>query len=217
MHRYLLYGLAALFICSILGCPEDCDFVETETIPLEVSLENPASSYAIGETIWLSTEFAASQPFRGGTFTIGEGGGLIVTQIFNYDETVTELTAGLPNFTPLEDTGDLIERQPGDDPAASLTRFTCIDGNCAYRTGFRAEETGTYLLRVVGSTIDETNEKFRLCNEATFGQTTLTGAGDITATISQASLNYDGPNASFGLFNNIFPQRDQNLFLIRVE
>lgn len=217
MHRYILSALAFFFLFSNFTCEGECDFFEFDTIPLDVQLENPATTYRQGDVLWLNASFPASQPFQEGTFTIGEGGGLIVTQLFNFDGTSTELTAGLGNFTVQQDIGIPIENGTGDDPSASITRFVCPNGTCSYRTGFRLDSVGTYLLRVNGSAIDEVNEAFRYCNDPTFGTTTLVGGNNLAGETADSFLQYGNDQSTFGRFSSISPDQDQNLFLIRVE
>ncbi len=215
MFRYPLLALAVLCLFSNFTCPEECEFFDFGTLPLEVTLENPAGTYAPGATIWINATFPATQTINGTAFTIGAGGGLVVSQLFHFDSTVSELTAALADFTPMEDVGMVVPNGPEDDPSAAITRFTCTGGTCAFRTGFRADSTGTYLLRVEGSALDLEEEAFRFCNDPSFGTTTLAGGNNLTATAGTFPLFYAESRSFF--FDGIDPGTQQNIFLIRVE
>lgn len=190
MYVYRLLLLLACFsLYNLSGC-EPCDifFPAGSGPPLTIERDSDALRYRVGETIWIGGSFPSLQTVEGKEYRITDGGGLIITQIFSFEESNDTVRAGRDEFTPIEDIGDVLPSTISIDPATVALRFTCTGGTCSFRQGFRAEEPGTYLFQPRGSTIDLIDSEFEVCSQPSFGPTTL-----------ESGTNSQGLNLTFPL------------------
>jgi len=217
MHRYILVLFAAFLFFSGFQCQGDCDFFNNGSAILEVTLENPAENYSVGQTLWLSAAFSSTFVQENKTLTIGEGGGLVVSQLFRLQPDSSIITAGLSSFTPLTDQGTIFPNGPMDDPSATILHYSCGNGDCTFRQGFRIDSVGTYLLEVNGSSFEQTGGVLQFCGEPAFGSTLLTGGNNLNGVPLPFPLIYDEARNSFFHSSVIDTFQQKNLFLIRVE
>lgn len=207
-----------LCIFSGTSCPSECENFNRSNAILRTMLENPSSTYAVGETIWLNADFPATiMTDRGKDVTIGEGGGLVVNQLFRVNPDTNFMSAGLTAFTEVEDVGAVLERRSGEDPSASLIYFTCPGGTCTYRQGFRADSVGTYILRVSGSTIDRIAGGFDYCAEPGFGATQLENGSAGEELTLNFPLEYNARIRSFQTLLPFIRENDGNYFYFTVQ
>jgi hypothetical protein len=211
--RFLTLLSICFFLCRT-SCGDDCESYSLNG-SIEVTLENPAERYAVGETIWLTADFSATQNTTYRNFTISENGGLFVSQLFVVWPDSSILTPGLDSFSLITELGLPLRRETTPDPAAALLQYGCPGGRCSFRQGFRAEKPGTYLLRVNGSAIDVESEAFEYCNQPTINHTTLLGGANLANHELALPLNY--PLDLGYPLSPIDTSYQQNIFLITVE
>jgi hypothetical protein len=200
---------------SMTSCETECDFFFPEIGRLEVDLENaPQPIRSVGDTLWFAADFPAEiDQERSGT-TISEAGGLYVTRIFRIGEDRSRLLPALPAFTPLVTTGSLSPNGPGDDAASTVLRYTCPDGRCGFRQGFRLDSVGTYLVELIGSTYLTAGGEDAVCGDLLFGETVLTTPSNLAGVPLNYPLRYEGP--TFFSFN-IDTSFANNLLYVNVE
>lgn len=216
MYRKLLCFLALLSLFSATNCDEDCIGFLGGSL-LEVELDSPVGpSYALGDTLWVKADFPANLSEMNGGVTISENGGLFVSRLFQIAADSSSVLSALTAFTPVVTQGTLIPEEDNNDPAASILRYTCPDGRCSFRQGFRLNTTGQYLLQVSGSGYDVVNERLSSCELDAFGQTNLNAESNLEGVSLMYPLDYPGGNQPFFTqFIDTFQQR--NLLFFSVE
>lgn len=206
--------LAMLVVFSNASCPDLCEDSFFANVSLTATIENRATEYSTGETVWISADFPANQSDGFQDLTINENGGLVVLHVFELSSDSTTLLPPGDAVTFIEDQGQLLERNAGDDPAAVVLRFSCPNGRCGFRQGVRLDRSGIYLLVVNGSTFELEAQDSNLCSPPVFSFTELSGGNNLSEAGLNSSLNY--PEARSFFIERISTSQD-NIFLLRAE
>ena len=155
MYRSVLLLLAAFYLFTAADC-EDCAPLPPVLIgSLEVILESTlpdSASYVVGDTVWFSAAFSREREANDGAFMISEEGGLVASQVYRLVAD-TLLQPAQEEVRVMEDLG-VVQRDAGSDPTSTrVLRYRCDQNECRFRQGYVLLQPGTFLLRVVGSSI----------------------------------------------------------------
>ena len=185
MANRLLLVLALYVLFTSFQC-EDCDFpTALSSLELTVTRGDNGYEYAVGDTLWVATDFPAALP--GDDLRITEGGGLILVDFYRLVGGDT-LAAARDRFNTVVTRGDLLPITNEQVESVRAVRFTCPGGRCGYRQAFIPREPGQYALTVRGGPVDVVDAEITLCRDPSFNRTTLVGMDNLDALPATVSL-----------------------------
>ncbi len=209
----LLSLVGTLIVCTSVSC-EDCSdaFPLGEGPPLTVTRASEALEYAVGDTVWLEATFASERETSEERYRIADGGGLVIFQLFDYEQGSDVVRTARDRFTVTQSRGSIVPEANTPNPATVGLRFTCGEGQCGFRAGFTPTAPGTYLISARGSSIDIIDTPFIPCSVPSFGQTTITGDTHLEEVGDPDFLSYAGGGGGAQPLND----RRAGLFVIKV-
>ena len=180
---YRALALLALYVLFNAFTCEECEifFADDDGPELVVQREGTDSILAVGDTLWVSADFPARQSTDVRTYVISEGGGVILHRLFTVQpgtDTLRRLDSA--TVTHIDVIGDSLQETGPFSAFGTLMRFTCPDGTCGFRQGFRFRQPGTYLLQTEGSAIDDVSADFDFCGNPSFSTTRLEGGNQLS-------------------------------------
>ncbi len=217
MYRILLFFGGAFLLFSSVSCPDQCDN-EFGLLQGEVSasVESPRTTpYAIGEPITITADFAARQAVGEDVFVISENGGVVVTEVFRIGEDSSSFVSATGDFTLEATNGELLAPTSSGNPAAVTLRYTCPEGRCSFQQTFQPTTTGTFVIRMAGSNIDEVGAPFRYCVPPTLRFSELVGGGNLPDEGVNLPLQTDFVSSFF--WNPITEDNQTNVYYFTVE